>query len=232
VRVYSIASILLLTCTPGLAQTGSISGVVLRPDGTGISGATLFYGRLAPAKPKAAAAMLAPISTATTGTNGSFALQNLSAGTYLVCAEVPGYLDPCHWSSSPPTFLVTAGQLVSGAAIHLNPAHQLQVQINDPQGLLANDGKTAGAFLHIGVQGVSGVFQRAVLADSNATSRHYVVTVPYDSPVNMLVSGSAFQVNDNAGMAIANTGKLTQVTVPSVGAAPTLVFSVAGIHAP
>lgn len=231
-RSYSIPSILLLTVLPGLAQTASISGVVLRLDGTGIGGVTLLYGRLAPAKPKAAAAMLAPISTATTGTNGSFVLQNLSAGTYLVCAEVAGFLNPCHWSSTPPTFLVNAGQSVSNAAIHLNPGHPLQVQINDPQGLLANEGKTSGAFLHIGVQAVSGVFQRAVLADSNATSRHYVITVPYDSPVNTLVSGGTFQLNDNAGVAIANTGKPTQVTVPSVGAAPTLVFSVAGIHAP
>jgi hypothetical protein len=167
--------------------------------------------------------------------DGRFTLSNLPPGGWTVCAEAAGYLNPCHWSTAP-AFTVRAGQTVSNAAVRLDQAYILQVRINDPQGLLANEGKAAGAFLRIGVITPSGAFRRANPGGRNAKSRDYTVAIPLRSGARLFVSGGAFQLNDDVGFQVAKSGRMTQVTAPDPAkagsAAPPLSFTVTGLGKP
>ena len=217
--------------TPGVIQ-----GTVLSADGKPIPRANLYYGRTAPAKGKAAGTVLPPVLSAKAGLDGRFTLSNLPPGGWTVCAEAAGYLNPCHWSTAP-AFTVGAGQAVSNAAIRLDQAYALRIHIDDPLGLLANEGKAAGAFLQIGVHAPSGAFQRARLAARNNAGRDYTVAIPLHAAAKLFVSGGAFQLNDDAGLPLARGGKLTQVTAPGLNKAgsatpPPLGFTVTGLGRP
>lgn len=231
-----VIACLVTVALPALAQpaTASITGVVQAPDGTPIAVANLSYGQMAPLRNNAPAAMIAPVASVVTASDGSFSIQNLKAGMYLACVSVSGgtYLDPCHWSSSAPTFTLTAGLAISKAVITLAKAQQVQVRINDPQQNFANEGKTPNAHLLLGVQAVSGAFQSALLASSDASGRNYTVTVPFDSPVGFFIQSGDYQVADSTATALGPTGGLYQITAPSSGSAPTLTFTVTGFGPP
>ena len=102
-------------CLPAQTTPGAIQGKVLSADGKPIPRATIYYGRGGHSKAKAAASVLPPILSAKAGLDGSFTLQNLSPGGWIVCAEASGYLDPCHWSAAP-AFTVAAGQIAGRKA--------------------------------------------------------------------------------------------------------------------
>jgi len=231
-----LISYLFASAMPAVAQqgTGSISGVVQAPDGTGIGGAILSYGQLAPPRPKAPAAMVPPVASVVTASNGVFSIPNLKAGMYLVCVSVRSgaYLDPCHWSSSPPTFTLTAGLAVSNAVIQLAKGAQLQVSINDPAQLFANEGTTPGAHLMLGVRAVSGAFQGAVLASSNASGRNYTVTVPLDVPTGLFIMSGDYHLSDSGGLQVTAVGAPYQVTPSSVGGTSNLAFTLTGFGNP
>jgi hypothetical protein len=226
-----------------LAQqgTGKINGIVQAQDGTPVPGATVIYGRLAPARARAAAAMLPPMMNIPSAQDGSFSIQNLGAATYLLCVQAPGgvYLDPCHWSSSPPTLVVGAGQTVSGAVLRVSKGNRLPITISDPQQALATNtngtktnGTTRVAPLMIGVMAVSGAIIRAELTATTSVGRTYTVTVPFDSPTGVYVASGGFQLVDSGANSVASGGQVIQVTVPSSGTAPSLSFTVTGLGPP
>jgi hypothetical protein len=130
--------------------------------------------------------MLPPVMNVVTAQDGSFAIQSLPAGTYLLCVQTSGgvYLDPCHWSASPPTFAVGAGQTVAGAVLRLGKGTRLPIAISDPQqSLTANaSGTKRVAPPMVGAMAVSGAFMPAELTASTSVGRTYTVTLPFDSP--------------------------------------------------
>jgi hypothetical protein len=206
------------------AGSGSISGVVKAQDGSPVDGAKLTYGMLAPSSGKAGAAMLPPITNTTTGPSGNFSIQGLTAGTYLLCVEaVSGaYLNPCHWSTSPPIFTIEAGQAVSGAEIQLAKGSQLLISLSDPQQAIAaaSQGTAKVAPPMFGAMAISGVFIPAVMTSSTTTNMAYTVKLPFDSPTNIFVSGGGFQLVDASATALATGGKIIQITMPSNGSPP------------
>ena len=220
------------------AQTvpGAIQGRVLSADGKPIARASLYYGRSGRTKGKAAASVLPPVLSVKAGLDGSFALPNLAPGGWIVCAEAAGYLKPCHWSTAP-AFTIAAGQTIANATVHMDQAYTFQIRIKDPQALLANEAKVAGAVLQIGVQAPSGAFQRASLAGKDSSGRNYTVAIPLKTAANLFVSGGAFQLNDDSGFQVANHGKVTPVTAPdpsktgAAGPVP-LSFTVTGLGKP
>jgi hypothetical protein len=221
---------------PAFAQqaTASITGVVRAADGTPIANATLSYGQMAPPRHNAPAAMIPPVASVVSSSDGSFSIQNLNAGVFLVCVSVVNstYLDPCHWSTSAPTFTLTAGLAISNALIQPVKGQQVQVIINDPQQNFANEGTTPNAHLLLGVRAVSGAFQSALLTSSNASGRNYTVTIPLDSPTNFFIQSGAYQLADSTAAAVGSAGGSYQVTAPSTGSTPTLTFTVTGFGAP
>ncbi|MGA2501666.1 MAG: carboxypeptidase-like regulatory domain-containing protein [Tepidisphaeraceae bacterium] len=220
------------------AQTtpGAIQGKLLSADGKPIPRASIYYGRSGRTTGKAAASVLPPVLSAKAGLDGSFTLPNLTPGGWIVCVEAAGYLNPCHWSTAP-AFTVAAGQTISNATVHMDQACTLQIRVKDPQGLLANEGKVAGAVLQIGVRAPSGAFQRATLAGKDSSGRNYTVAIPLKVAASLFVSGGAFQLNDDSGLQLANNGKVTPVTAPDTskpGAAPAaaLGFTITGLTRP
>jgi hypothetical protein len=212
------------------ANGGAISGVVQSLDGSPLPGAMLSYGRLAPGSTRA---MLPPVMRATADSSGRFAVNGLASATYLFCAQYPGgYLDPCHWSSSPPTFTVGAGANVQDAVIRLSKGQQVTVTISDPQHNLASEGQTPGAHLMLGVVAASGAFHQAQLQSNVSGSRTYSVTVPFDVAVNFTLSPGAFQLLDASGAALSQNGLSVKLTAPSAGPAPTLAFTLNGLVTP
>jgi hypothetical protein len=214
--------------------TGSITGIVRAQDGTLIASANLSYGQIAPPRPNAPPAMILPVASVVSTSNGSFSIQNLKAGVYLVCVSVRGttYLDPCHWSASAPTFTLTAGLAISNAVIQPAKGQQIQVIINDPQQNFSKEGSTPNAHLLLGVRAVSGAFQSALLTSSSASGRNYTITVPFDSPTGFFIQSGDYQLTDSTASAVASAGGLYQVTAPSSGSPPTLTFTVTGFGTP
>jgi hypothetical protein len=196
--------------------------------------ANIYYGRAGRVKGKTASAVvLPPVFSAKTGLDGSFALPNLTPGGWVVCAEAVGFLNPCHWSTTP-AFTVAAGQTIPNATIHMDQAYKLQIRVNDPQGLLANEGKAAGAILQISIHAPSGADQHALLASIDSKGRNYTVSIPLKAPANLYVSGGPFQLHDESGLQLPKNGKVTQVTAPDpakAGPAEPLVlnFTVTGL---
>jgi hypothetical protein len=212
---------------------GAIQGTVLSDDGKPVARAKIYYGRTGRVKAKAAASVLPPILAVKTGMDGRFLLPNLTPGGWTVCVEAAGYLNPCHWSTAP-AFSVGAGQTIANAAVRVDEAYLLRVQISDPQGLLANEGKAAGAVLQLGVHAPSGAFQRATVASKESKSREYTIAVPLRAAAKLFVSGGAFQLIDAAGLPVSKNGKVSQLAAPDGNKAATtpqatLRFTVTGL---
>src|SRR5579872_6816554 len=99
--------------------SGSINGTIKSSQGAVIGGAPITYGRLKMTV-KGSMAMAPPVSATLSDAKGDFAAGNLAAGTYLFCVQPPPgtmYLDPCHWSKTPPTFTINGAQAIHGATI-------------------------------------------------------------------------------------------------------------------
>lgn len=176
--------------------------------------------------------MLPPVVTTVTDANGSFSIRNLAAATYLVCVAVKGgaYLNPCHWSASPFTFTVAAGQAIHGAVVRIDPAQQVTVSISDPTGAFASEGKTPGAHLVLGARAPSGALLPPLLAASSASGRTYNLTIPFDSPTDVVIAPGAFALEDDSGKPVPKGGKAVKVTAASGGAPPGLAFVLKGVH--
>jgi hypothetical protein len=85
---------------------------------------------------------LAPVSqTARAAANGSFQISALPAGTYTICVNATGFLNPCEWSL--PTLIVTVGtgQSSTGNNLTIKPGTVAKLRIQDPSNLLSQ--KTA-----------------------------------------------------------------------------------------
>ena len=197
---------------------GVIQGTALSADGKPLPRASLYYGRTSRVKGKPTGAVLPPVLAAKAGLDGRFTLSNLPPGSWTVCAEASGYLNPCHWATAP-VFVVGAGQSSLKAEVRMDQAYVLHIRVNDPQGLLANEGKAAGALLQIGVHAPSGAFQRASLSGKDSKGREYTVAIPLRAAAKLFVSGGAFQLNDGAGLPVSKNGNLTEVTAPDANKA-------------
>jgi hypothetical protein len=238
-RLYKPTILLIATASAAMAwaatlptQTGtsSIKGTVTGAAGVPISGARIVYGRAVPVKSGAPQMMAPPSSTTTTAADGSFAIQNLPAATYILCVQAVNgaYLDPCHWSTAAPTFKLAAGQAVSNAVIQLAQAYQLQIRVSDPQQQLQNEGKTPGSYVNIGAWAPSGAIHMASIVESDTTGRTYSVPIPFNTPVNISVLGGGFQIADASGVSLPSVGAGTSFTAPSTGTVPTLTYTIKG----
>ena len=124
-----------------LAASTSVAGSVVDDSGAPVPGARLLISYAPSVKSPVTAP---PVITGTlaamvmSDATGAFHADAFAPGQYIACAETltPGYLDPCHWSASAPTFTVSAGQTTPNGRIVMVKGSVLRVHIDDPQQLL------------------------------------------------------------------------------------------------
>jgi hypothetical protein len=164
-----------------------------------------------------------------TAFDGTFAFGNLEAGTYLLCAQLPRgtLLNPCQWTTTLPHVTIGSATATTPVTLTMRPGYRLPIRVNDPQGLLnANEGKTPGAHLLIGVHG-GYHFEMADIDSADAAGRNVSVLVPFDVAVAVSVQSRFFQVQDAAGNAVKNAVALP-VTVRSAAPSASLSIKVVG----
>lgn len=119
---------LLSVATPAFSQApGFIAGTVRISAGTAVSGARVVAHRQG-SRP------LQSFSAATNA-DGSFTINNVPAGKYVLCVPEPGKgrQDPCIWATRPQQGEVTAGQTLRVPAITLPQTTTIRIRVQDPQ---------------------------------------------------------------------------------------------------
>jgi hypothetical protein len=212
-------------------SNGGLKGSVVDDSGHPVAGARVLvsYAPSIKAPIPAPPVIAGPLAVAVSAdASGSFQVDTLAPGQYIACAETltPGYLDPCHWSTSAPAFTVNAGQTTSGVKIVMPKGSVLRVHVDDPQQLLKPVAGPVDLDLEVHVVTSKGVHYSAPIQSSTAVGRDHVITIPFDSPVGLRVLSAHFTVNDQSGNAFAPTG--TSVSAPSGTTPAVIAFTVTG----
>ena len=225
-RLVPVLYILTLTLHSGWAQApGTISGAVVDEHGKAKSGVwvTAVRATLPPAR-----------AMVSSDKNGAFVLPNLIPGDYRVCAQVPegGYADPCQWAgmapNPKPAVTLRQGQGVANLRIALDPAHPLQIRVNDPQGLLT----AAHPERHVvvGVFSGAGLFYAAPLKSADAAGRLHQIWIPFDTPLKLSLLGKSVTLSDERGLAVSAAGATAPVSRARNGPpAVPVVYTVTGV---
>jgi hypothetical protein len=200
-----LASFIAPAAFPQTSATASISGTITGDDGKALS-AVVIANRNAPP---------AASGRAQSSASGAFAISNLPAGTYTLCAAVEnlGYLDPCTWQLQPSTVQVATGQKVTGAKLVVKKGATLQVRLNDPGHILGQTAALQQVAPHVmlGVFTPRHVFRQLPLVSTDANGRNHQGAVPLDNtPASLYVTGRGVKITDESGTPIPATG----LTVP------------------
>lgn len=230
-RAGVYAAIMALSTYFLLAANASVTGTVTDDSGHAVPGARILisYAPSVKALVTAPPVITGPLAaTVTADVNGAFHADGLAPGQYIACASTtsPGYLDPCHWSTSAPTFTVSIGQTTSGVKIVMAKGSVLRVHVNDPQQLLKPVAGPVDLDFEVHVVTSKGVHYSAPIQSSTALGRDHVITIPFDSPVGLRVLSAHFTVNDQSGKSFASTG--TTVSTPSGTTPAAVTFTVTG----
>lgn len=161
---------------------------------------------------------------------GSFRFSGLSDGAYNLCVQAPTtvWLDPCEWGLPIPSAALIATQRSQAVTITLTKGVEVPITIVDPaQHLLANEGKTVGAHLLVGVRTSANTFRPAIFTARDVTGRAVKVVIPFDKTVTLEIASSFFKlaVNDSV---LSKPGTTVPLNVPSGQKPPTINVSVTG----
>jgi hypothetical protein len=215
------------------ATAPAVAGSVADDSGNPVAGARVFIDA---APPAAAAQFAAPpvitgkqVAMVASGSSGAFSVRNLPPGQYIACAEAPtqGLLDPCLWASSAPTFTVTTGQSTTAVNVVLARGAILPIHIDDPMALLTPAAGPVDFKLQVHIVTSKGLHYMARIQSSTAGSRNLAMTIPFGTPVTVLVQSANLIVNNSQpGAPAAALGM--SVTVPAGTSAATINYVVAG----
>jgi len=233
---YWIAFCFLSASGPAWSQTaatGGFSGSVVNARGVGVAATVRVT---TPGSSKQGA-------PSKTGSDGSFSITGLAAGIYPVCATPAstGYVDSCVWLSGS-LVKVTAGKIAIGQKVFVETAGTLQVQINDPAGLLSGTSSTvastvasaaapAGVATHlmVGVVTDSKLFLSAPILSTGATGRTHALAVPVDRNVSLRLVAHGLTVATATAPNVDLSGTAVPVKVASGQPNTPLVFTVKGV---
>jgi len=174
-------------------------------------------------------------TTVSTAPNGAFSFAGLPAGTYVVCASVPGggYVDPCLFDAALPEVTVGPGQTARSFLL-VKKASTLKVHITDTAQLTApiTIGKPAPSnYLVMGVFAPGGRFHPVIQTAANASGSDHIVTVPLDQPFSFHIRPVGLSVNDANNVTIpANGISILQIYRSNGPTPPTLTYTVTGKH--
>ena len=222
-----LSILLLFGTSPLTGQTGQLTGAATTQSGDPVANAFV----IATAGGAGAGASYNTRSAA----DGSFAFSNLPVDTYRICVQALHdlLLDPCQWSAAAPGGTVTSGQTLSLGTIQLAVGQRLHVKLIDDKGALAANqghGKTPGAHVLIGVW-TGTLFHPMRLRDKKGGAWSHDIVVPFDMPLNLTVTSTAFALTDAKGN---NLNPATGASVPIQIAAGTvpdpIVFHITGLN--
>jgi len=156
-----------------------------------------------------------PVFNSKTGNDGSFVLNALAAGTYLLCAEKEdiGLLNPCFWSGQPTSVTVSAGGTVTGISLVAEKGVALRIRLNDAPGLLA-----ANDDVVIRAKPVIGPPLPTQIASKDAAGKTMTVLVPQAQPVDIHIYSAKLLLADEKGNAFTTPNVKVTVTSPSASA--------------
>ena len=226
--VAGAACIATILC--GQALAGSIAGFIIT-----LGGQPVKMARVLAMARAGSTGTGAPKNSLPSAADGGFSVEGLAAGTYAICVQVPGslFLDPCRWSATPPTITLSDSQALTGVQIALQQGSMVKVQINDPGGYLqANEGKTPGAHLLVGVWTANGLFYPAAMATRGSSGREYRLVVPYSTPLKLSVYSKVFRISDEKKIPVADFGAGTPFQATTGVSLKTIVFNIDGVSQP
>jgi hypothetical protein len=212
----------------GGANDGSISGIVLDPNGKPVANVTV-HSMVPPAAANAA-------KYQKSASDGTFALSNLSTTTqHAICADASNQhlLNPCIWSPNSPAIasLTAAPSSATNTLISLKQGGMIRLQVNDPFALLAVTETKHGTALvvHAVAKDGSSMPQPAIKLNA-ATGRNYNVLVPPDKPVKLMLYNKNLNFKDASGNVLKNAVIEIDTQYNSKGKNDPIVLTVVGTH--
>lgn len=193
----------------GVAAAANLSGSVTSTDGKPIQGAEIMIsglGKHQTSRTDAGKAVSRPVEGAEPGRatvrlrpDGTFSIQGLRNGEYLVCARAPfPYLNPCDWGT-PGGFRVDADRVSGGVSLRLQTGALLEIRIDDPARAFPQaDDSVNGLPISCGVMTPDRRYVPALLSSRTPEGRTYRLAVPaatnlklsFSSRVVRLVQGT------------------------------------------
>jgi len=186
---------------------------------------------------------LPPVSqTSKSTTTGVFQLQNLPAGTYSLCVQIPGggYLNPCDWRNDAPTVAagsgalsvaLAAGQNSSGNLVKVQPGSAVQVRLQDTGQLLSQTSKAGyNPDLALGVFGPRGLFYPAHATGKDSSGTTFQLTIPFNTAVTFHISSKALKLGDASAVALPGNASEQVFQQSASATAKNFVFSVLGLN--
>lgn len=230
-RNIAMMAIIVIQSLSG-AGSATLTGLVVDDSGKPVAGAhvSISHAPIA-AMPRFAAppVLTGPLAaTVVADASGVFHAEGLAPDQYIACAQSagPGFLDPCHWAPSAPTFTMSAGLATTGVKVVMPKGHVLRVHVDDPKQLLKPVAGPVDLDFEIHVVTSKGLHHGMPIASSTKTARDHAITIPFDTPVSLRVFAAHFVVNDQSGKPVVAAG--ATVNVPSGTAPPVVGFTVTG----
>lgn len=136
-----------------------------------------------------------------TDQTGAFLIQSLAAGTYVLCAEVPGndYVNRCAWEAAPPTVSLKVGQKAKNADLTVTPGVRLSLEVTDREKKVAGKGKAQGVRLGAYFVLPEGRRVELPLVRSDGDVHVLEAVVPADRDLPLVVEGQDLAFTDLEG---------------------------------
>ncbi len=165
-----------------------------------------------------------------TDASGSFAAAGLPIGDYSLCASVPStaYLDSCQWKGT--VRVTVAASATSNQNVVLQKGVFLKVRVNDPMGLLTQNGPSDAGKLVVGVNFGNGAYLGAALTGTDATGRNYQMAVPAGVPLQLWLFSRQVALTDVTGKPVDTSGAPVPFQA-TAGNDQAFTFAVAGLAA-
>jgi len=186
-------------------STASISGLVLSEEGRTLRAAvTVSF-----AAPRG---FPSPPRRVITSPNGAFTFPRLSAGKYVLCAQISPaeaapadspFIDTCVWGSAQVPITVAAGEQVAGIVFTAPRGAWLPIRVIDPEHVLpavaAKGPAPLESELQLMVKGDDGLYRHASYISSDGAGRKYQIAIPLKTAFGMKVHSSVADAFDDGG---------------------------------
>lgn len=178
-----------------LSQKGAIAGVVTDDSGKVVPHAMV----IAYLRYSSSGETTPVLKSAESRSDGSFSIDELDPGSYLVCAELEGraLLNPCDWSAKPPAWNLAPGELAR-VNVTMEEGVFLHFRVHDDEKHIAKaklEGKPLKYDLAVVTRRQSMRALQVTSADANGENLRCVV--PKNSAVDYLASASEINLTDS-----------------------------------